>query len=463
MKVILMSTTSFMTKLLKPIKSYGQRKMPLFLLSVVFLLAAAFITSCTKVPDKLGADLLPDSTLQVFYSDTADMVVYSAPIDTTRSDELVNSYLGSINDPVFGETKADFYTKIIQSTVGHDFGKNPRLDSLVLQLSFGSIYGDSTTNLHLHVYELKNDIFYDSVYYSNRTVPVFSTDYADYTFQPQNKNEAIVGKDTVHNVIRIRLSDLSDALGNKLLNADSTVLDSNELFMGYFKGLYLTTDRVNNDGALVSFNTNSPYSVLTIYYSNDDNDSLRYAYKISSSMARISHYEHDFSKGSQSFVNQVVNHDTALGRTQFYVQGLAGVKTIIRFPEVKNFARLGKIAVNEAKLILPGLEKDPYLGAPANLSLIHIASDSTYNTLYDESEGSDYFGGSYNAASNDYEFRITHYIQSLIQDTTQNDLGLLLFVNNGSIQPQRFIFGGPHPDNDTLVRAKLKLIYTKLK
>ncbi len=461
MKIILMRTTSFMTKLLNLIKAFGLRRMPFLLTSAALFLAAVFISSCTKTPSPLGSNLLPDSTLQVFYTDTANMVAYSSPIDTTRSSELINNYLGSIVDPVFGQTNAGFYTQIVQPTTGHNFGQNPKLDSLVMQFSYMGVYGDSTANLHLHVYELKNDIFYDSVYYSNHSFPVFPTDYANYTFQPQPK-DVILGNDTVRNVIRIRLSDLSDALGNKLLNADSTILDSNELFLNYFKGLYFTTDPVENGGALAEFNTNSLNTKLTVYYSNDDNDSLSYTYRIIPTIARVSYFEHNFTKGSQDFINQIVNHDTALGRKQFYVQGLAGIKTVIRFPDMKNFARLGNIAVNEAKLILPGLEKEPFLGAPPKLSLIHIASDSTYTVLADVGEGDDYFGGTYNAEANDYEFRITHYIQSLIQDTTKNDHGLLLFVNNGSLQPQRFIIAGPQPDNDTIVRAKLKLIYTKL-
>ncbi len=451
-----------MTSLLNLHKHKQHRIITLLFFAAFFSFSTILVTSCKKTPSQLGADLLPDSTLKVYYSDTANIIAYSAPIDTTRADELTKTYIGSIIDPVFGQTQSSLYTKIIQSTVGHRFGTNPKLDSLVLQLTYADVYGDTTTTLKLHVYELLDNIAYDSIYYSNHEVQTSQADLANFSFQPQPHQKHIFNDDTIKNVLRIRLSDLSDDLGYKLLHADSTILDSNELFMNYFKGLYLTTDEVNNGGALASFTTNASTTILTIYYSNDENDSLRYAYTISSAMARISRYEHDFSKGSQTFISQVVNHDTTLGREQFYVQGLAGVKTIIRFPDIKKFARLGKIGVNEAKLFLPGIDSTAYLGAPEKLSLIRIASDSTYTVLDDDNEGSDYFGGSYNAVNNSYEFRITHYIQSLIQDTTQANYGLLLFVNNGSIWPQRFIFSGPHPKNDTHVRTKLELTYTKL-
>jgi hypothetical protein len=451
-----------MTKLSNQTRIRLWRRMSLFHLIAFFLFSAFLVTSCKKTPSQLGADLLPDSTLQVIFTDTASIEAYSKPIDTTRADELLNSYIGSIQDPVFGQTQSSLYTKIITSTVGHRFGTNPKLDSLVLQLNYAGVYGDTNTTLRIHVYELAQDLFYDSVYFSNQTLETMGTDYADFAFQPRPNNQVIIGSDTVHKVVRIRLSDYSTELGNKLLHADTTVLDSNELFMDYFKGLYLTTDVKTNGGALPYFTTNSSTTVLTVYYSNDDNDSLRYAFTITSAMARISHYQHDYSTASQTFIKQVVDGDTTLGKEQFYVQGLAGVKTLIRFPQIKQFARTGKIGVNEAKLVLPGIETSPYLGAPAKLSLIKIVSDSSYATLADENEGADYFGGTYDSVSKAYEFRITQYIQSLIQDTTQVNRGLLLFVNNGSIQPQRFIFGGTDPANDTAVRTRLKLVYTRM-
>lgn len=451
-----------MTKLLNQNKNKWWRRVSPLQLIALTLFTAFFVSSCKKTPSQLGADLLPDSTLQVVFTDTASIVAYSQRIDTTRSDELLQSYIGSLHDPVFGQTNSSLYTKIITSTVGHRFGTHPKLDSLVLQLSYAGVYGDTNTYLHLHVYELAEDLFYDSVYYSNKTLSTLGTDYADYVFQPRPNNKVIIGSDTVSKVVRIRLSDYSTELGDKLLNADTTVLDSNELFMDYFKGLYLTTDVKTEGGALPYFTTNTPTTVMTVYYSNDENDSLRYAYTITSAIGRFGHYQHDYSTASQSFRQQVIDQDTTLGKEQFYVQGLAGIKTLIKFPQIKQFARSGKIGINEAKLVLPGIESTPYLGAPATLSLIKIASDSTYTTLADEGEGTDYFGGTYDSVNNAYEFRITQYIQSLIQDTTQTNRGLLLFVKNGSIQPERFIFGGTHPSNDSTVRTKLKLVYTRL-
>ena len=396
--------------------------------------------------------------------------VYSQPIDTTRTDELLASTVGSIKDPVFGVTNASFYTKILPATLGHRFGTHPVTDSLVLQLLYSSVYGDTNAILHLHVYEMKDDIFYDSVYYSNKNVAVYPTDYADMTFQPNKNTEYLFDlpqsdtvKDTIRGVLRINLSHISTALGDKLMNADTTILDSNFLFMDYFRGLYLKVDAVTSGGALASFTTHSSKTALSLYYHNDDKDSMRYDYVMSSSMAKINNYQNDFSSADQTFKNQVVNGDTSLGQKQFYIQGFAGVKTIIKFPHIRDLNKLGKVGINEAKLILPGAEDDPYLGAPKDLSLIRIVNDSTYTVLPDQNEGADYFGGIYNADNNSYTFRITHYIESLISDSTQVDNGLLLFVKTGAIVPERYIFNGPGFTGDSARRARLNILYTIVK
>lgn len=454
-----------MTRLLERINSLIRKKNLLFFINIFLLLAilSFFNLSCSKYPSKVGAALMPNNSLSLHFK-RGEFIVHSRTIDTTRSDKMLVSFLGSIKDPVFGLTDAGFYTKVLPISEGYRFGINPVTDSLVLQLYYSGVYGDTNAVLHLHVYEMKDDLSFDSTYYSNRKVAVYPTDYADVTFQPDRNKVYIIGKlDTLKNVLRINLSNISKAMGNKLLNADTTVLDSSLLFLDYFKGLYLETDPVSSGGVLASFLTNTRKTILTLYYHNDKDDSLKYAYLLSASVARLNHYQHDFSAGDQAFKNQVINGDTTLGLKQFYVQGLAGVQAVIKFPHIRDLNKLGTVGINEAKLILPGAEAKPFLGAPDQLSLIGIVNDSTYAILPDESEGGSYFGGKYNASDNSYSFRITHYIESLVKDSTKVDNGLALFIKGGAISPQRFIFNGPQFAGDSTRRARLDIFYTIVK
>ena len=454
-----------MIKLLKTINHLRTQRSAAFLGYAFWIIILGFgtLTSCTKKPGLVGSNLLPDSAMNVLSTDTSTISVHSIPLDTTVTSHQSVVYLGSIKDPVFGVTTAGFYAQLIQIITYNRFGSNPQPDSLIMQLAYSSVYGDTTAPITIHVYELASDIYNDSTYYSNGRADVYPTDYADYSFIPHASNSIVMAAgDTLKGVIRINLSKLSNALAEKLIKTDTMYLDSNYLFIHYFKGLYFTADQANSGGALASFIPISTNTMLTLYYHNDSTDSLNFHYAISDSCAIFNHYKHNFNLGSPQLVNQVVQKDTLLGQKQFYVQGVGGIQTIIKFPNIKKFARMGKISINEAKLVLPGFEPQPYLGEPASLSLIQINSDSSYSILPDEMEGGAYFGGGYAGSTNSYTFRLTHYIQSLIQDTTQKNAGLMLYVTSSAITPQRYIFNGPQPASDTLSRAKLEILYTKL-
>lgn len=455
-----------MIKLLKTIKFLWHKRRATVLGSAfwIFLITLGTLSSCTKKPNLIGSKLLPDSALKVAFTDTAAIRTYTMPVDTTITSHQSLVFLGSMQDPVFGRTTAGFYAQFIQIYLGYRFGVNPQPDSLVMQLAYNTTYGDTLAPLTLHAYEIEGDIYNDSTYYSNNSTTVYPTDYADYTFTPNANDKYILrAGDTLKNVLRINLSKYSKTLADKLLQADTTILDSNNLFVKYFKGLYFTVTPVNSGGAIASFHPISSSTMLTLYYHNDSTDSLQFHYAIGNTSAYYTHVEHDYNTGSPEFVNQVVNNDTLLGQQKFYVQGLGGLETMIKFPNIKQFARLGKtISINEAKLVLPGFESKPYFGEPASLSLIQVVSDTSYNILNDQLEGGSYFGGNYNASTNSYTFRITHYIQSLIRDTTQQNIGLMLYVTGNAISPQRFIFNGPKPVSDTLSKARLELLYTTL-
>ncbi|MBN2616035.1 MAG: DUF4270 domain-containing protein [Bacteroidales bacterium] len=454
-----------MIKSLKTINYSGNLRVVFhyLLLIGVVLFFSGITASCTKKPTPTGGGIIPDSTMTAFYTDTMAIRTFSSPFDSVSTNEKSYYIVGSMTDPVFGTTETGFYTQLGQAVTHGRFGPNPKVDSLVLMLAYSSVYGDTNSVLRLHVYELNEDLEGDStIYYSNKVPAHYPTDYADYTFRPNVKNQIILGAaDTVKGVIRVNLSKIDPGLANKLIQTDTTDLDSNYLFVKYFKGLYITSDLVSGKGAIVSFTPSSVNTQMGLYYHNDTVDSLSFFYVYGTGMAYANHYAHDYTKGSTELQQQVLQNDTVLGQQQYYIQGLSGIKTVIKFPNVKKLARLGKIGINEAKLILPGKEVLPYFGAPTTLTLLKIASDTSYSTLVDETEGSNYFGGTYDSISNSYQFRITHYIQSLVSDTTQDDRGLLLYISGGTILPQRFIFNGPEPVNDTLSRTKLELLYTK--
>lgn len=452
---------NFMTRSLRKISAVPCRVyLPLLLiLSITFLLLAG---SCSKPAGTIGAIINPDqSRLRVAWSDTSTLYAYSSPDDSVRSDNLGSSLLGSHADPVFGTTTAGFYVQFFLSAFEHDFGENPQPDSVVLQLLYtGDSHGDTTTPIQVQVYQLEEDIFRDSVYFSNVNLETGTTDFADFSFVPLPNDSVVIEGDTLEAILRIPLNNTSE-LGEYLVNAPELAMESSDDFVDYFKGLYVTATAVAEGGSLIYFDLIPNTSRMTLYYSNTEEDSLRFEYLITSSTARVGQYVNDFDNASAAFRQQVVEGDTLLGRQQFYLKGLGSVNTTIKLPFIREWNNVGAIAINEAKLILTGMEKPQY-GAPRQLALFLITEDGSRALLPDITEGDDYFGGFYKASGNNYTFRITRYVQDLLIDTSLVNNGLSLFVNNPWLTPESIIINGNEPAADTAVRLKLELLYTKL-
>lgn len=455
-------TTNSMTKSLAKIKFLLKKSIKgLLFLTTLFLIIS--VSSCYKPAGEIGAIIQPeDSKLQVEWTDTTVVYAFSVPDDTVRTDGLSTTLLGSILDPTFGHTTASFYSQFMLENSGHRFGINPQVDSLVLQLKYtGDAYGDSTTQLTAKVYQMQGDLDLNTEYYSNIDIPVFPTDYANYSFTPKPNDSVVVGEDTISQILRINLNEISPDLANNLINIDTTLMDSNDVFMNYFKGLYVTTAPVSSNGSLVNFDLFNARSKMTLYYHNDEDDSLEFDYPITVITQYASKYEHDFESGEAEFIQQVLQGDTALGGNKFYVQGISGVASIIKIPNITAWSRLGTVALNEAKLVLPGNSSDTLYSAPAQLALAAILDDGTYGFIPDDNGQDLYFGGKYKASARSYTFRITRYLQSLIDDPTIKNNGLYLIVRGGSIYPNRFVFNGHDPESDT-IKLHLEITYTNL-
>ena len=452
-----------MIKLLKDRKSVKVLlnffKLTLFFTGIISL---SVLTSCRNSPSVLGVEVLPDQTnLQVHYIVWDSVYGYSVKEDSVRTDYLPTNLVGSMFDSTFGVTNAGVATQFVLSSNGVSFGENPQLDSLILEIRYGgNLFGDSTTIQTLHIYELSQDIFFDSAYYSNYNFQTYDIDYADMQFIPAPNDSTIVGNDTLPPTLRVNLSAVNPELAEKILNADTADLSDNESFINLFKGLYIETEQVTAGGALFDINLTQG-SRLVLYYSNDEYDSLYYNFFVAATASpRINTYSHDYSLADEAFKQQVLQGDTLLGHQQFYVQGASGVKTIINLPDLIDHDSLigyDHIAINEAKLFLPGLGKSKY--PPGKLALVRRLADGSYEPMEDEHEGEAYFGGEYQEGSNLYMYRITRYVQKLISDTTYENNGLYLFVSGASYKPNSFVFKG-NQNGEEFSGTRLEIIYT---
>ncbi|MDD5506945.1 MAG: DUF4270 domain-containing protein [Bacteroidales bacterium] len=426
------------------------------LIAAGILLLSSFFLSCKKDPQTLGYDLVENNPLEVVFCDTVTVVAYSEVEDSVRTDETTYSLLGSLYDPVFGKTSASVFTQISLSSTNPDFGTNPQCDSLVFSLQYTGYYGDTTTVQTIRLYEITESLFLDSTYYSSHMVAYDAVELASYTFAPHPNDSVLI--DTTYYEPHLRFT-MPPALGNKILTAPSTALDSISSFKEYFKGLAILPDDVATGpgmGSLLYFNFYANISRINLYYHNDEKDSLSYRIALNAtSNARFVHFDHyGYQQADDLFRQQILLGDTALGNSLLYLQSTSGVKTRIEFPYLMNLVGDNNIAINEAQLIVYNQDPQSVYPPPQELAL-YGTNDSTLFYLPDQSEDADYFDGKYNEPR--YRFRISRYIQeTLLGD--QSNIGLYLFTTGASINANRVVLYGTGTSGN---RMKLRLIYTR--
>lgn len=432
----------------------------IFIATCLFALAL-IIASCNKKPDTIGLDLVDYNKLQV--SDTVFSVyAISSKEDSLITDETSINLLGSQWSQTFGLAHASFYSHLRLSEVSPDFGTNPQVDSVFFTLVYYGYYGNINTPLTLRIYEVAEDFYQkDSVYYSNRQLS-YGTELATHFFFP-SPHDSVAINDSTNTSAELKIPMNSEFI-NKVFYAEDTNLSSQEMFVDYFKGIYVTVDSVNypGGGSILYFNLLNTRSKITFYYHNDSEDSLNYTLVFNSNNARIENFQHNFSKSTdQNFINMILNGDTTAGENNLYLQAMAGIQTRIYFPDLAAWWGQEKYLINEAILIIPCLQGNSYYPVPEKLVMLKQNADTTVSILDDQNNGESYFGGSVNDSSNGYQFRITYYIQDLLKDTTDN--GLVLYPSGKAIKASEVTLVGTESQESDSARMELRVIYTKLK
>ena len=445
-------------------------KLPASLLIGFLLILAMF--SCKKDPYEIGFDLLPPSdTLHVVSTDTCTVEAFSVRQDSVRTDKISSLVLGSIMDPIFGQLTAGFYSQVQLSSEAVDFGKNPVLDSLVLMLYYNGHYGDTLTRQNVKVYEISQNFSYDSLFFSNQRLETYPTLLADQDFVPRLKDSVSVNGVKVAPHLRINLTKQTNYLGNKILTAPTDALATNAAFVKFFKGLHVAASPVNNNGAMLNFSIAYGYSKMVVYFHNGNDpadDSLHFEMPLNQICGRFIHVDHNnYLDAGQDLKRQILNHDSAQGVNKLFLQGMGGVKIKLKFPFIKNLGKGKVIAINDAILQLKNMENDTVLSPPPSLIMVRQDSVGRVGYLIDDNEGSAYFGGTYDADTRSYFFRLTQHLQKVVQNAYSNHFDLYIMVNSpvtSLATPNRIMLYGTAPQvpGDNTNRFHLKMTYTVL-
>ncbi len=191
------------------------------------------MASCISVNKEIGSGFIPND--EKIYLKTVDIPV---PITlNTMSDVQGRNtgtiIVGNIRTEEFGEIDFSSAANISLVSEGINFGKNAKLESIALIIPISSTqYIDAEqTGLIENVHVYRTTKVLDSTYrYQN------SITESDYNPVPINAAPALsLGEDSL-------VVYLNNSLGEEILTATESQLDSNALFMERFKGLYIVTE-----------------------------------------------------------------------------------------------------------------------------------------------------------------------------------------------------------------------------
>ncbi|MEO5569335.1 MAG: DUF4270 domain-containing protein [Bacteroidia bacterium] len=406
-----------------------------------------FILSC-KEPDNVGLTVLPKSDLSsVNFSDTASLETSVVREDSVPATGISANLLGAIHDNLFGDTKSNFYSQLLLSTISVSFGSNPVCDSIILTLAYSGYYGDTTSVHNFEVYKMEESIADSVTYYSNKTFSV-SDQLGTLTTSDIRPTDSIGGKSP-----HLRIP-LNNSLAATFFNAPSDVYASNSAFTAFFKGIYVKDNTsLASGGSILYLNPNSKdtLSKITLYYNSGS--SYVFLFPSAAGVGRVNHFEHDYS--SAVFANHF--NDPVFGDSLCYVQSMAGIKTRIDFPFLSNLTQNGNISINKAELVIT-IDNTSTATYPAHSNLFLVGIDASGSSFFlpDVISSPLSFGGG--QANGAYSFLITRYIQQILSGSRQ-DYGLYLVASGAAVNASRTVVGG---SNNSSIRMKLNLNYTNI-
>jgi len=398
--------------------------------NAAFYILLTVLFACND-PDIIGLDL-PGSARFTITNDSIDnFTIKTVSEDSLRSDESQNLLLGQINDPIFGENKGSFCTQMLLTNNNIDAINGIEVDSVFLTYSISDHYGDlnESEDLEINVYQLSEDIYKDSNYYSDES----------FNYDPNNHvtnyfiNE---GDSSTSSFINIQLDN---SFGEMIMNetGGSNMID-NVAFLEFFKGLYLEATASNT---ILYLNPIADKSRFSIYYHEIEGDTaLSFDFELGGDATRINM----FNKKDINDITPDVN--------EIFIQSMAGYKAEFDFTNLEEIQTkcLGK-SINRVTIDFEAFENNDY-PLHEKLYLLRENNEGKIVFLTDFTiEGEGHFGGEFD--NNTYSFNITRYfVQLLTNDQYTNKLYLVPVL--GSANANRTILNKS--------KISINIIYTEI-
>ncbi len=412
----------------------------------VFMAILALTESCRK-QNFIGEDLLPEEDLlNSERIDTFTITTFTDIDDSVVTSQNVFYTLGSINSDIYGKSTAGIYAQLLMPTNNLNFGADSTLDSIVLTLDYAGYYGDEDAEHSVSVFRMIERMESGRLYYSDTRFHVLPVPIGKKTDFVPNLGDSVTlaygGPLEPH--LRIKLFD---SFGQSIINQDSTVLDNDTTFLEFLKGIYIETDTFTSgySNGMMYFDMASTLSGVTLYYHNAEADSLKVTFPFTG--VKSNRFTHSYPETSIVH-DPITSPNTIDGEPLTYVQGLGGLRTIVKIPSLEN---LKDVSINNAEItfyLVGGTSAD--FPAPPKLMLVQL--DSAYHNFYylalynyeiyssiiDDVFGSHDIGGIPSKQEDRFgrsplivKYNITRHVQEIIEGSIDNNgFALICFPGN---------------------------------
>lgn len=404
-----------------------------FLLAIALLSLTLGNWSCKKQTGNVIIEGQSTNTLQPFQTDTFTLWSKTIDEDSMPGNNLSYLLIGSMNDPLFGYSKATAFSKSKIIEPLNNFPNTIQPDSALLFIPMvgnNNFYGNRATVQKLLITVMAEGFSGNRVYYQSdrlKTNPSISSSYTGRLFQE--------GIDSIgYKKQKIKLPNgllikLSSEFARYLMQMPTSAYQTTEGLNKHFPGICITPvsdDLPPGEGGLGVFDFKNEFSIsdrakILLYYQDtqtfvfgfdDQTKSLNYS--------QTGPYTYEINK-------QLRDQET---NTEFsYVQSLSGTKNKVVIPYLYQLIKDGNVAINKAEIVFhiaPNTATPQYY-APPRLNLFQPLSNSSNRNSLTKDGGSSTYGGLLNESGYFYKFDITRQIQSILS----NKSNLNKDINNG--------------------------------
>lgn len=202
---------------------------------ILSLAASPLFYSCDKVDIEFAAtDTASDPNITYYDNFPVDIATYKPDSFITSGHSIITA--GFHNDTALGIIKAGSFLQLDLPSTNPVLNVNAVYDSLELLLRpSGQFYGDSTKPITFKVFALAKNISNDAgdTYYNTSSFSYSVTPLAQQTISLNGKTNTVVS---------IQLSDIAGQDWFDKFKTGNDEISSQEKFINYFKGLYITAD-----------------------------------------------------------------------------------------------------------------------------------------------------------------------------------------------------------------------------